>query len=132
MAVQFLILAALLNALFYKPLGQAIDERAEYIRQQSQGSRERKEKALALAQQYEQELGSVRRKAQDIIAAAKADAQNTVTAKIQEAQQEVQAQRQQAAQEIEAQKAQAWQSLEQQVDAFSDQIMQKLLGSGIV
>lgn len=130
MAVQFLILMALLNALFYKPLGRAIDERADYIRQQLTSGRERREKAEALARQYEQELGSVRRKVQEIIAAAKADAQNTVTAQIQQAQQEVQAQRQQAAQEIEAQKAQALQSLEQQVDTFSNQIMDKLLGAG--
>ena len=32
MAVQFLILMILLNQIFYKPLGQAIDLRTEYIR----------------------------------------------------------------------------------------------------
>ena len=130
MAVQFLILMALLNALFYKPLGKAIDERADYIRTQLAGGKERQAKAQAVAQQYEQELGSVRRKVQETIAAAKADAQNTITAQIQQAQQEVQAQRQQAAEEIEAQKAEALQSLEQQVDTFSNQILEKLLGSG--
>ena len=31
MAIQFIILAALLNALLYKPLGKAIDERGSYV-----------------------------------------------------------------------------------------------------
>ena len=128
MAVQFLLLVAVLNVLFYKPLTQAIDERSDYIRQQMAEARERKEKSDSLARQYEQELREVRRKSQDVIATAQAEAQKTVAAKVQEAQQEVQAQRQQAAQEIETQKAQAMQSLENQVDDLSQQILEKLLG----
>ena len=128
MAVQFLILVIVLNILFYKPLGKAIDERTEYIRQNLANARERKEKAENLAKQYDQELRQVRRKAQEIIASAQAEAQKTVDAKVQEAQLEVQTQRQQAAQEIEAQKSQAMQTLEQQADELSRQIVEKLLG----
>jgi F-type H+-transporting ATPase subunit b len=32
MAVQFLLLAAVLNAIFYKPLTKALDDRDNYIR----------------------------------------------------------------------------------------------------
>ncbi|MBD0363880.1 MAG: F0F1 ATP synthase subunit B', partial [Coleofasciculus sp. C3-bin4] len=32
MAVQFLLLVVLLNAVFYKPLTKAIEDRADYIR----------------------------------------------------------------------------------------------------
>lgn len=128
MAVQFLLLVAVLNVLFYKPLTKALDERAEYIRQQMGEARERKEKSDTLAKKYEQELREVRRKSQELIASAQAEAQKTVAAKVQEAQAEVQAQRQQAAQEIESQKAEAMQSLENQVDQLSHQIIEKLLG----
>jgi len=129
MAVQILVLMVLLNAVFYKPLSKALDDRAEYIRQNLAQARERKQKAESLAKQYEQELKEVRRQSQEIIANAQAEAQKTVAAQIQAAQQEVQAERQKAAEEIEAQKAAAFQALEAQVDALSSQIFNKLLGA---
>ena len=111
MALQFLVLMAVLNALFYKPLGKAIDERGNYVRNSLQEARELKEKSEALAEQYERELRDVRRKSQEIIAAAKAEGEQITDAKIQAAQQEVLAQKQQAADEIEAQKAEAMKEL---------------------
>jgi len=132
MAVQFLILVVLLNAVFYKPLGKAIDERAEYIRTSLLQAQERLAKANNLAKQYEQELGETRRKAQSTIAAAQADAQKIAASKIAEAQAEAQSKREQAAQEIEAQKQEVMQTLEQQVDALSRQILEKLLGPELV
>lgn len=132
MALQFLILMAVLNALFYKPLGKAIDQRSDYVRNNLKDARELKEKSELLATQYENELRDVRRQAQDIIAKAKAEAEKTSAEKIQQAQQEAAAQKQQAADEIEAQKAEAMQSLEQQVDALSNQILEKLLGAELV
>lgn len=132
MALQFLILMAVLNLLFYKPLGKAIDQRSDYVRNSLKESRELKEKSEMLATQYENELRDVRRQAQDIIAKAKAEAEKVSASKIQEAQQEVAAKKQQAADEIEAQKAEAMQSLEQQVDSLSNQILEKLLGAELV
>jgi F-type H+-transporting ATPase subunit b len=131
MAVQFLILAAILNALLYKPLGNAIDERASYVRHQLAQAKEQKEKALNLAQQYEQELKQVRRESQQIIAAAQVEAQKIVSDKVQSAQQQVIAERQKAAQEIEAEKAEAFKSLQQQVDALSSQIIDKIMGPAL-
>lgn len=129
MALQFLVLVALLNAVFYKPLNKALDDRAEYIRQNLAQAKERKEKSENLAQQYEQELKDVRRQAQEIIANAQAEAQAIVAAQIKEAQSALLAERQKAAAEIEAQKAQALTNLEAQVDSLSGQIVQKLLGN---
>ncbi len=129
MALQFMVLVALLNAVFYKPLNKALDDRAEYIRQNLSQSKERKQKAEDLAKQYEQELRDVRRQAQEIIANAQAEAQEIVAGQVKEAQQQVLAERQQAADEIEAQKAQAFKTLESQVDSLSGQIVQKLLGT---
>jgi len=132
MAVQFLVLMVVLNALFYKPLGQAIDGRAGYVRGKLAEERERLEKAKALAAQYEQDLVDVRRESQDTIARAQAEAQERIKADIQEAQQAVQQEREAAAREIEAQKAQAYQALEGNVEALSRQILEKLLGSELV
>ncbi|NJK99446.1 MAG: F0F1 ATP synthase subunit B' [Spirulinaceae cyanobacterium RM2_2_10] len=132
MAVQFLLLMVVLNALFYKPLGRAIDERIDYVRGKLADERERRDKATAIATQYEQALIDVRREAQATIAQAQADAQQTITTEVQQAQQTVQQQRETAAREIEEQKAQAYQALEGDVEALSRQILEKLLGPELV
>lgn len=128
MALQFLVLVVLLDKIYYKPLGNAIDERADYVRTKTQDAKERLEKTKAIAAQYEQELLDVRRQSQEIIAAAQAEAQDVVAKEVQTAQQEVQREQEAAAREIEAQKAQAFSTLEGDVDALSWQILEKLLG----
>lgn len=132
MALQFIILAVVLNAIFYKPLGKAIDDRNEYVRTSELSAKERLSKAETLARQYEQELAQSRKKAQEIIAHAQAEAQKTAAEQIAEAQRESQAQREQAQREIEQQKQEAMSSLEQQVDALSRQILEKLVGTNLV
>lgn len=127
MAVQFLILVALLNILFYKPIGKAIDDRDTYIRNNQADAQERLSKAESLAKQYEQELMDTRRQAQALIAEAEADAQKIAAQKLAEAQQEAQVQREQVQRELDQQKQEAMQSLEQQVDTLSRQILDKLL-----
>ena len=129
MAVQFLILALVLNATFYKPLSKAIDERDDYIRKNQLEAQERLSKVEQLAKQYEQDLAAARRQSQTIVADAQAEAQKLAAEKIAAAQKEAQAQREQAAQQIEQQKQEAMGALDQQVDALSRQILEKLLGS---
>ena len=128
MALQFLLLAALLNAIFYKPLTKALDDRDNYIRTNKVDARERLDKAERLAKDYEQQLADARKQAQAAIASAEADAQSIYSQNIAEAQQEVQKQREEASREIENQKETAMRSLEQQVDSLSRQILDKLLG----
>jgi F-type H+-transporting ATPase subunit b len=132
MALQFLLLAALLNVIFYKPLTKVLDDRDNYIRTNTLEARERLAKAERLAQEYEQQLAEARRQSQATIEAAQAEAKEITAQKIAEAQKEAQAQREQAAVEIEQQKQEAMRSLEQRVDALSRQILEKLLGPSLV
>lgn len=127
MALQFMVLVAVLNATFYKPLGKALDDRDSYIRTNHSEAKERLMKAEALAAQYEQEAANVRRQSLAIIAAAEADAQKIASQKIAEAQQEAQVQREQAQKELDLEKQEAMRSLEQQVESLSRQILDKLL-----
>jgi F-type H+-transporting ATPase subunit b len=127
MALQFLLLMVILNAVFFKPLTKALDERDTYIRTNQTDARERLAKAESLAKQYEQELAEARRQSQAVVAAAQADAQKITAQQIADAQREAQAQREQAQRELDQQKMEAMQSLEQQVDALSRQILDKLL-----
>lgn len=129
MAVQFVILTVVLNAVFYKPLGKAIDERDDYIRSNRVDAKERLAKAERLAQQYEQELAETRRKAQAVIAEAQQAAQATAAQSMAEAQQEVQSKREQVQRELDAQKQSALDELQQQVSELSDRILDKLLSS---
>ena len=131
MAIQFLLLALILNAIFYKPLGKAIDERNEFIRNNQLQSKEGLTKVEKLAQQYEEELAGARRAAQKVIADAQAEAQATASEKVAAAQQEAQKQREKASQEIEQQKHLAYASLEKEVDGLSRQILEKLLGADL-
>jgi F-type H+-transporting ATPase subunit b len=127
MAIQFLVLAALLNKLFYKPLGEAIDSRSDYVRTNLVEAKERQQKAEDLAVQYEQELRDVRREAQDVIASAQAEAQKIVAGELKSAQEQALAEREKAAQEIEAQRQSAFETLEQEVEALSQAIASKLV-----
>lgn len=130
MAVQFLVLVALLNQVFYKPLTKVLDERDDYIRSNQAEAKERLLKAESLAKQYEQELADTRRQSQALIAEAQAEAQKISAEKVAEAQREAQAQREQAQKELDQQRQTALQSLEQQVESLSQQIVEKLL-SGV-
>jgi F-type H+-transporting ATPase subunit b len=129
MAVQFVLLAVILNALFYKPLGKAIDERDGYIRSNKVDAAERLAKAEQIAKAYQQELAETRRQSQTVIAAAQEEAQKLAAQSIAEAQQEAQAQREQVQRELDEQKRQAMATLEQQVDGLSRQILDKLLSA---
>ena len=127
MALQFLLLAAVLNVIFYKPLTKVLDERTNFIRTSKTDAREILAKTEQLEAQYKQQLNEARKQAQSVITTAQNEAQTIANQKVAEAQKEAQSQREQAQQEIDAQKIEAMRSLEQQVDALGRQIMDKLL-----
>jgi F-type H+-transporting ATPase subunit b len=131
MALQFLVLTVVLNAVFYKPMTKMLDDRDEYIRTTQLSAQERLAKAQKLAQEYEQKLGETRKQSQAVIATAQADAKKIASAKVAEAQQEAQVAREKAGQEIEQQKQEAMRSLEKEVDTLSRQILEKLLGTAL-
>ena len=132
MALQFIVLAFLLNAIFYKPLNKVLDERADYIRNNQEDAKQRLAKAKELTQEYEKQIADARRQSQEVIAAAQMDAKRIAAEKVAEAQREAQRQKEAAAQEIEQQRLSALSSLEQQVDGLSRQILEKLLGPELV
>jgi F-type H+-transporting ATPase subunit b len=63
-AIQFLLLMVILNALLYSPLLTIIEERKEYILNKLAKASEVLSQANELTAQYEQELSSVRKEAQ--------------------------------------------------------------------
>lgn len=132
MAVQFMILVAILNATFYKPLSKALDERDDYVRNTDGSAREQLEKVQQLTAEYERKLAATRKEAQETINSAREEAQKAADAEIAEAQRQANQEREQAAAEIEQQKQAAFAAIDEQASRLSQQILEKLLGSDLV
>lgn len=128
MAVQFLVLVAILNQVFYRPLLRVVDEREEYIRSNRAQAKELQAKAAELTRQYDQELALARREAQQMVNTAQAQAKQEAQAQIRVAQQEAQAQLTQARAELAVQQEKALAQLEPQVQSLGEAILAKLLG----
>nr|ARW68700.1 ATP synthase CF0 subunit II [Palisada sp.] len=127
MALQFLGLTIALNFLFYKPVGNVLDDREEYIRNSLTSASASLVKANELTKQYELNLAESRKKAQNIIKNAQQEAQLVVSEKIREAQKDAEQLLLDAYKELNIQKEQALKSLEIQVDILSEKIKSKLL-----
>ena len=132
MAVQFLLLTALLNAVFYKPLTKVLDERDAFIRGGQSSAKDNLAKAESLVAEYERQIALARKESQSVVEKAQAEAREIVSQKTAEAQSAAIAQKEKAAQEIQQQKESALSTLEQQVDSLSRQILEKILGAELV
>jgi F-type H+-transporting ATPase subunit b len=132
MALQFILLAVILNAVFYKPLGKVLDERAEFLRVNGEDTKEKLAKTEALTKEYELQLAEARKQSQAILATAQAEAQKLAAQNMAQAEAAALAQKEAAALAMEQEKASAMQALEQQVDALSRQILEKLVGAQLV
>ncbi len=127
MVLQFLLLMFALNYLFYRPVTNILDERADYIRNSLTTASAYLLKADELTQKYEQALAESRKKAQNIIRESQKEAQSVVSVNIKQAQQEAEKLVYEASEQLNIQKEQALKTLEDQVDMLSDHIKSKLL-----
>lgn len=127
MILQFLSLMVVLNYLFYKPVTNILDERADYIRNSLTTASAYLLRADELTQKYEQALAESRKKAQNIIRQSQKEAQSIVSVNIKQAQQEAEKLVFAASEQLNIQKEQALKTLEDQVDMLSDHIKSKLL-----
>lgn len=128
-AIQFLLLVAILNAVFYEPVTRTMDSRSDYIRTTQAEAQERLDKAVALTRQYEAEISQARLKAQQLIAEAEAAAARIRSEKLAAVQAELQEKLEAARIRIEEEKQAALSQLQQQVEPIAAQIIQKLLGN---
>lgn len=132
MAIQILLLMIILNLLFYKPVGQLLDERDEYIRKQLTQASEILTKAEEITKQYEIDLAQERREAQSIISSAQKAAQEIVALEIKQAQKDTEHLVNEATNQLNSQKEKALKALEEQVSTLSEQIKNKLIANQLV
>lgn len=132
MAIQILLLMLILNLLFYKPVGQVLDERDEHIRKQLTQASEILTKAEEITKQYELDLAQERREAQSIISSAQKAAQEIVALEIKQAQKDTEQLVNEATNQLNSQKEKALKALEEQVSTLSEQIKNKLVSNQLV
>lgn len=132
MAIQILLLMVALNILFYKPIGQLIDERDESIRKKLTQASEMLTKADAITKQYELDLAQERREAQSIISSAQKSAQEIVAMEIKQAQKDTEQLVTEATNQLNSQKEKALKALEEQVNTLSEQIKNKLISKQLI
>ena len=132
MALQILLLMVVLNLIFYKPIGQVLDERDESIRKQLTEASELLMKAESITKQYELDLAQERREAQSIIASAQKGAQEIVALEIKQAQKDTEQLVTEATNQLNSQKEKALKALEEQVNTLSEQIKNKLINKQLV
>jgi F-type H+-transporting ATPase subunit b len=132
MAIQILLLMVVLNIIFYKPIGQVLDERDEWIRKQLTQASEMLMKAETITKQYELDLSHERREAQSIIALAQKGAQEIVAMEIKQAQKDTEQLVTEATNQLNSQKEKALKALEEQVSSLSEQIKNKLIDKQLI
>jgi len=132
MAIQILLLMVALNLLFYKPIGQVLDERDESIRKQLTEASELLMKAESITKQYELDLAQERREAQTIITSAQKGAQEIVAMEIKQAQKDTEQLVTEATNQLNSQKEKALKALEEQVNTLSEQIKNKLISKQLI
>ena len=132
MAIQILLLMVALNLIFYKPIGQVLDERDESIRKQLTEASELLMKAESITKQYELDLAQERREAQTIITSAQKGAQEIVAMEIKQAQKDTEQLVTEATNQLNSQKEKALKALEEQVNTLSEQIKNKLISEQLI
>eukprot|EP00965_Chrysotila_dentata_P143859 4752677-Pleurochrysis_carterae.AAC.1 len=111
MAIQFILLTTVLTFIFYKPIGNLLEEREAYINNNLSEASAKLVEADALCKQYEEQLKAAKINAQSLISEAEAEAKKLVNI------------------ELDAQKDIALMQLESRIDDLSQLIKEKLLGA---
>jgi len=127
MAVQVVILTFILNALFFRPVGQAVEEREGFISTSRAQAKEKLAQAERLEADLKAQLLEARRQSQSVIVEAEQEVDRLYREALALAQAEANTQRESSRQQVEAQKQQAFAGLDVQADRLGALIVDRLL-----
>lgn len=128
MALQFILLTVVLTFVFYKPIGNVLEERETYINNNLAEASAKLIQADELCKQYEAQLKTEKVNAQACIAKAETEAKQVVALELAQARKDAASLVEQVNKELEAQKELALKQLENEIDALGQLIKEKLLG----
>ena len=129
MAVQVVLLTFILNALFFRPVGRAVEEREGYIATSRADAKQKLAQAQRLESDLADQLREARQEAQKLIVEAEQESDKLYREALSTAQAESIAVREKARREIEAEKEQAMASLKVQADRLGTLIVDRLLAA---
>jgi len=129
MAVQVVLLTFVLNALFFRPVGKAVEDREGYITTSRAQAKEKLAQVQRLESDLKDQLKEARQQAQQLIVEAEQEVDKLYREALALAQADANASREKARREIEQQRDQALAALGTQSDQLGALIVDRLLAA---
>ncbi|MDI9406443.1 MAG: F0F1 ATP synthase subunit B' [Chitinophagaceae bacterium] len=129
MAVQVVLLTFILNALFFRPVGRAVEEREGYVATSRADAKQKLAQAQRLEADLTDQLKEARLEAQKLIVEAEQESDKLYREALAVAQAESIAVREQSRREIEAEREQALSALQGQAERLGTLIVDRLLAA---
>ena len=127
MAAQVVLLTFILNALFFKPVGQVVEEREDYVNTSRAEAKKKIAEVELLETELKDQLKEARLAAQKVILEAEQDSDNLYKEALALATAEANSSREKARREIDSQRDQALNQLKSEADNLGDLIIERLL-----
>ena len=127
MALQVVLLTFILNSLFFRPVGKAVEDREGYIATSRTQAKEKIAQTVRLEADLKEQLKGARLEAQKVILEAEQDSERLYREAMAVAQAESIASRESARSKIDGQRADALSLLEADADRLADLIVDRLL-----
>lgn len=129
MALQVVILTFILNSLFFRPVGKAVEDREGYIATSRAEAKQKLGQAERLEAELKEQLKEARQLSQKLILEAEQESDRLYREALSVATAESNASREQARREIDSQRTAALQQLNGDADQLAAQIVDRLLSA---
>lgn len=129
MAVQVVLLTFILNSLFFRPVGRAVEEREIFISTSRADAKQKLAQAERLEADLKEQLKDARQQSQKLILEAEQDMDRLYRDALAAATADANASREQARREIDSQRDQAMDRLNKDADKLGDLIVNRLLAA---
>jgi F-type H+-transporting ATPase subunit b len=129
MALQVVILTFILNALFFRPVGRAVEEREGFITTSRAEAKQKLAQAERLEADLRDQLRDARQQSQKLVVEAEQESDRLYREALALAQSESNASREQARREIDAQRSEALGTIRGDADKLAGLIVDRLLAA---
>jgi F-type H+-transporting ATPase subunit b len=129
MALQVVLLTFILNSLFFRPVGKAVEDREGYINTTRAEAKQKLAQAERLESDLREQLKDARLQAQKVVVEAEQESDRLYREALALAQAESIASREQARREIDSQRSAAMATLTGDASKLADQIVARLLAA---
>lgn len=129
-AISFIVFTFIMNAIFYKPLSDVVEQRQKFIDETNEEAKLHREKSTAILKDREHKLGATKQDAKKIIADKTNEVKSQKSTMTADAQQKAVKTIDGAKEELQTSKGEAQDVLSDKVVNLAQDISSKLLGQG--